>query len=63
MVPWGRHGTWRLRRGCGISRARPAQLQRNGLLRQINEQAIARLRRDWTALPQTLILEARLLAG
>jgi hypothetical protein len=39
------------------------QLQRNGLLRQINEQVIARLRRDWTALPQTLILEARLLAG
>ncbi len=29
------------------------QLQRNGLLRQINQQAIARLDRDWKALPNT----------
>jgi hypothetical protein len=29
------------------------QLLRNGLLREINQQAIARLHRDWTALPET----------
>jgi predicted ATPase len=29
------------------------QWQRNGLLRQINQEAIARLRRDWMALPKT----------
>ena len=31
------------------------QLQRNGLLREINQEAIARLHRDWTALPETLV--------
>ena len=31
------------------------QRQRNGLLRQINQQAIARLHRDWTALPETRV--------
>ncbi len=29
------------------------QMRRNGLLRQINEQAIARLHRQWQALPET----------
>lgn len=29
------------------------EIERNRLLRQINEQAIARLRRDWSALPET----------
>ena len=29
------------------------QLQRNGLCGEINQQAIARLRRDWAALPET----------
>ncbi len=31
------------------------QLQRNSLLRQINQQAIARLHRDWAGLPETQI--------
>ncbi len=31
------------------------QRERNGILRQINEEAIARLRRDWDALPETSV--------
>jgi hypothetical protein len=32
------------------------KLRRNGLLRQINEQALARLNRDWAALPLTRVV-------
>ena len=31
------------------------QRERNGILRRINEEAIARLRRDWDALPETSV--------
>ena len=39
------------------------QIQRYGLLRRINQQALARVHRDWTALPETSVSRAAPTSG